>query len=80
MVRLPSGAMDQHGGVLDILVQDRRNAAAAKRFFRRLLAGLKYNTDLMGLLKKRSCLDSLLPLGRRWRCWHNRSDGSRSCS
>jgi len=27
---------------LDILVQDRRNATAAKRFFRRLLAGLKY--------------------------------------
>ena len=28
--------------VLDILVQDRRNATAAKRFFRRLLAGLQY--------------------------------------
>jgi putative transposase len=28
--------------VLDILVQDRRNATAAKRFFKRLLAGLKY--------------------------------------
>jgi putative transposase len=26
--------------VLDILVQDRRNATAAKRFFKRLLAGL----------------------------------------
>src|SRR5829696_1295192 len=35
-------AVDQHGVVLDILVQDRRNAAAAKRFFKRLLAGLKY--------------------------------------
>jgi putative transposase len=35
-------AVDQHGVVLDILVQDRRNAAAAKRFFRRLLAGLRY--------------------------------------
>jgi putative transposase len=35
-------AVDQHGVVLDILVQDRRNATAAKRFFRRLLAGLKY--------------------------------------
>ena len=34
--------MGQHGVVLDILVQDRRNATAAKRFFRRLLAGLKY--------------------------------------
>jgi putative transposase len=35
-------AVDQHGVVLDILVQDRRNAAAAKRFFRRLLRGLQY--------------------------------------
>ncbi|SDB74805.1 IS6 family transposase [Belnapia rosea] len=35
-------AVDQHGVVLDILVQDRRSATAAKRFFKRLLAGLKY--------------------------------------
>ena len=35
-------AVDQNGVVLDILVQDRRNATAAKRFFKRLLAGLKY--------------------------------------
>ncbi|MBV9193451.1 MAG: DDE-type integrase/transposase/recombinase, partial [Solirubrobacterales bacterium] len=35
-------AVDQHGLVLDILVQERRNATAAKRFFKRLLAGLKY--------------------------------------
>ena len=35
-------AVDQRGVVLDILVQERRNATAAKRFFRRLLAGLKY--------------------------------------
>jgi putative transposase len=34
--------VDQHGVVLDILVQDRRNGSAAERFFRRLLAGLKY--------------------------------------
>ena len=32
-------AVDQHGVVLDILVQDRRNATAAKRFFKR---GLRY--------------------------------------
>jgi putative transposase len=30
-------AVDQHGAVLDILVQQRRNGAAAKRFFKRLL-------------------------------------------
>jgi putative transposase len=35
-------AVDQHGVVLGILVQDRRNAAAAKRFFKRLLHGLQY--------------------------------------
>ena len=35
-------AVDQHGVVLDILVQGRRNADAAKRFFKRLLRGLQY--------------------------------------
>ena len=35
-------AVDQHGNVLDVLVQSRRNAVAAKRFFRKLLKGLRY--------------------------------------
>jgi len=35
-------AVDQDGHVLDILVQSRRNAKAAKRFFRKLLRGLQY--------------------------------------
>ena len=35
-------AVDQDGTVLDILVQRRRNKAAAKKFFRRLLKGLTY--------------------------------------
>lgn len=35
-------AVDQHGNVLDILVQSRRNKKAAKRFFRKLLKGLHY--------------------------------------
>jgi len=34
-------AVDQHGHVLDILVQSRRSARAAKRFFRKLLKGLQ---------------------------------------
>ena len=34
-------AVDQHGNVLDILVRSRRNAVAAKKFFRRLLTGLR---------------------------------------
>ncbi len=33
--------VDQDGNVLDILVQSRRNARAAKRFFRKLLRGLQ---------------------------------------
>ena len=35
-------AVDQHGHVLDLLVQSWRNAGAAKRFFRKLLRGLQY--------------------------------------
>src|SRR6202012_5149759 len=35
-------AVDQHGIVLDILVQEKRNGTAAKRFFNRLLRGLRY--------------------------------------
>jgi putative transposase len=35
-------AVDHHGNVLDVLVQSRRNAKAAKRFFRKLLTGLRY--------------------------------------
>src|SRR3954452_18553809 len=35
-------AVDQEGRVLDILVQSRRNADAAKRFFCKLLRGLQY--------------------------------------
>jgi putative transposase len=34
--------VDQQGVVLDILVQDRRNASAAQRVFKRLLAGLRF--------------------------------------
>ena len=32
-------AVDQHGDVIDILVQSRRNRRAAERFFRKLLTG-----------------------------------------
>ncbi|MFK4362269.1 putative transposase [Rhodococcus sp. 27YEA6] len=35
-------AVDQHGNVLDVLVQSRRSALAAKKFLRRLLKGLEY--------------------------------------
>jgi putative transposase len=35
-------AVDQDGVVLDVLVQERRDACAAKRFFKKLLKGLHY--------------------------------------
>ena len=35
-------AVDQNGAVLDILIQSRRNAKAATKFFRKLLKGLRY--------------------------------------
>jgi len=35
-------AVDQDGKVLDILVQSKRDRKAAKKFFRKLLRGLRY--------------------------------------
>ena len=40
-------AVDQNGHVLDILMQSRRNRQAAKRFFRKLLKGLRYTPRLL---------------------------------
>ncbi len=40
-------AVDQQGNVLDILVQSRRNKAAAKKFFRKLLKGYEYVPPVM---------------------------------
>ena len=37
-------AVDQHGNVLDILVQSRRNKRAAKKFFRKVLKGCHTNS------------------------------------
>jgi len=47
-------AVDQHGHVLDILVQSRRSAKAAKRFFRKLLKGLQYVLRVIVTEKLRS--------------------------
>jgi putative transposase len=75
-------AVDQHGVVLDILVQGRRNAAAAKRFFSRLMAGLKYKprrviTD--GLRSYGAAHREVLPgvLHRTSRYLNNRVENSR---
>jgi putative transposase len=40
-------AVDQHGNVLDVLVQSRRNKKAATHFFRKLLKGLCYVPRVM---------------------------------
>jgi putative transposase len=47
-------AWDQDGNILDILVQRRRNIAATKKFFRKLLKGLTYVPRLMVTDKLRS--------------------------
>ena len=43
-------AVDQHGTVLDVLVQSRRNAVAAKRFFRKVRGGRTSSDDRGGSL------------------------------
>ena len=48
-------AVDQDGVVLDILVQDRRDSNAAKRFFRGLLKGLQYVPRVIVTDKLRGC-------------------------
>ena len=47
-------AVDQHGHVLDILVQSRRSTKATKRFFRKLLKGLQYVPHVLVTDKLRS--------------------------
>ena len=48
-------AVDQHGHVLNVLVQSRRNARAAKRFFHKLLRALQYVPMVIVTDKLRSC-------------------------
>ena len=74
-------AVDQHGNVLDILVQSRRNAVAAKKFFRRLLKGLRYvprvivTDKLAGYqVAHRELMASVQH--RRSKCLNNRAENS----
>jgi putative transposase len=41
-------AVDQHGNVLDVLVQSHRNALSARRFLRQLRKGLRYVARVLG--------------------------------
>ena len=57
-------AVDQNGMVLDILVTKRRNKEAAKRFFLKLLKGLKYEPRVIitdKLRSYRAALREVLP-------------------
>ena len=47
-------AVDQDGDVLDILVQKHRDRRAAKRFFRKLLKGMRYSPRVIVTDKLRS--------------------------
>ena len=72
-------AVDQHGDGLDILVQSRRTAVAAKRFFGKLLKGLRYVprvlvTDKLASYQvaHREVLPSVTH--RRWKYLNNRAE------
>ena len=57
-------AVDQNGQVLDILLQTRRDKQAAKRFFKKLLKGLRYVPRVVVTDKLRSygaALKEILP-------------------
>ncbi len=62
-------AVDQYGQVIDVLVSDRRDADAARKFFRRVLSTLKVTptevvTDAAAIYP--TVLDELIPSG-----WHH---------
>jgi putative transposase len=74
-------AADQDGEVLDILVQPRRNKQAAKKFFCKLLKGLRYVpraiiTDRLGsyAAAKKELLPSVEHCRERW--LNNRAENS----
>jgi len=74
-------AVDQNGNVLDILVQRRRDKQAAKKFFRKLLKGLRYvpRVIITDKLKsygaaKREILPGVEP--RQHRYLNNRAENS----
>ncbi len=74
-------AVDQHGNVLDVLVQSHRNAVSAKRFFRKRLKGLRYVprvlvTDKLGSyqIAHRELMSSVEH--RRSRYLNNRAENS----
>ena len=75
------GEVDQGGEVLDVLVQLRRDGKAVKRFFRKLLKGLRYTPPVIVTDKLRSygaAKDDLIPsvAHHRGRMLNNRAENS----
>jgi putative transposase len=73
-------AVDQDGNLLDVLVQSRRNANAAKRFFRKLRKGLRYVPRVLvtdGLSSYRVAHREVMPSVRHHRSKYlNRAENS----
>jgi putative transposase len=74
-------AVDQHGVVLDILVQEKRDGATAKCFFKRLLHGMLYKPKRIitdGLRSYGAARRALLPDGKHHssRYLNNRAENS----
>jgi transposase-like protein len=60
-------AVDQYGQVIDVLVSARRDAEAARRFFRRALSTLKVTpAEVVTTPPSTAVLDELIP-----RAWHH---------
>ena len=74
-------AVDQSGEVLDILMQKRRDTKAAKRFFRKLLKGLRYVPRAIvpdKLPSYGAAKQNVMPtvVHYRWRRMNNRAENS----
>ena len=74
-------AVDQDGDVLDILVQRRRDKKAARKFFRKLLKGLRYvpRTIVTDKLRSYSAARAdVMPSGEHihQKCQNNRAENS----
>jgi len=74
-------AVDQNGDVLDILVQTRRDKKAAKKFFRKLLKGLRYVPRVLITDKLKSysaARADVMPSVEHWQQKHqnNRAENS----
>lgn len=71
-------AVDQDGNVLDILVQKHRDRKAAKRFFRKLLKGMRYAPRAIVTDKLRSYGAAKKEIMPGVIHWHDKSENNRA--